>query len=53
MTVAKATYNGGKAVKPQVTVKLDGTTLTPEVLNRYTAATATVKVNIGKNAAVR
>ena len=28
VTVAKATYNGGKAVKPQVTVKLDGTTLT-------------------------
>ena len=28
VTVAKATYNGGKAVKPRVTVKLDGTTLT-------------------------
>jgi len=27
VTVAKATYNGGKAVKPRVTVKLDGATL--------------------------
>ena len=32
---------------PTIDVQLDGTTLTPEVLNRYTAATATVKVNIG------
>ena len=28
MTVAKATYNNGKQVKPKVTVKLDGKTLT-------------------------
>ena len=32
---------------PTIDVQLDGTTLSPEVLNRYTAATATVKVNIG------
>ena len=32
---------------PTISLKLDGTTLTPETLNRYTAATAAISVDIG------
>ena len=32
---------------PTISLALNGTTLTPEVLSRYTAATATIKVSIG------